>query len=235
MNKQQWSSQQTTAMCFVNFAAAFHSVDRDSIWRIMAADEMPAKLSRLIKEYNASTKAKVRATGGDSLSFEIQPGVRQGCAPSPTLFNYIINRILDEALEGYPGIQVGTNANVSDRAYADDIVLLSDSYTEMQGMLEAANRHAAAVGMRINASKSKVVSTLVPGEHGQAVILDGEQLEGIEKFKYLGSIFRAPKRSEAELILPVPHSLICNPVCGRGVKYRCVQRAGSTRQWCDQF
>ncbi len=88
---------------------------------------MPAKLSRLIKEYNASIKAKVRATGGDSLSFEIQPGVRQECALSPSLFNYIINRILDEASEGYPGIQVGTNANVSDLAYADDIVLHGDA------------------------------------------------------------------------------------------------------------
>ncbi len=41
---------------------------------------------------------------------------------------------------------------------------------------------------------------------------------------------RAPRRSEAGLILLVPHSLACNPVFGHGVKYRCVQRAGSTRQ-----
>ncbi len=66
-------------------------------------------------------------------------------------------------------------------------------------MLEAANRHAAAVGMCINASKSKVVSTLVPGEQGQAVLLDGEQLEGVEKFKYLGSIFMANGQGTEEI------------------------------------
>ncbi len=38
-----------------------------------------------------------------------------------------------------------------DLAYADDIVLLSSSYNEMQGLLEAVNRHATVVGMRINA------------------------------------------------------------------------------------
>ncbi len=32
---------------------------------------------------------------------------------------------------------------------------------------------------------------------------------------------RAPRRSEAGRILLVPHSLACNPVFGRGVKYRC--------------
>ncbi len=35
---------------------------------------------------------------------------------------------------------------------------------------------------------------------------------------------RAPKLSEAGLILPVLHSLACNPVFARDVKYRCVQK-----------
>ncbi len=46
---------------------------------------------------------------------------------------------------------------------------------------------------------------------------------------------RAPKQSEAGLILPILHSLVCNPVCDRAVKYRCVKRAGSTRQWHARF
>ncbi len=80
---------------------------------------------------------------------------------------------------------------MSDLAYADDIVILSSSYSEMQGLLEAVNRHAAAVGMRINASKTKVMSTLIPGEQHQAVLLDGEPLEDVERFKYLVSMFVA--------------------------------------------
>ncbi len=49
---------------------------------------------------------------------------------------------------------------MSGLAYADDIEILSSGYSEMQGLLEAVNRHAAAVGMRINASKTKVMSAL---------------------------------------------------------------------------
>ncbi len=55
-------------MCFVEFAAAFDSVDRKSLCRIMVADRMPAKLVRRIKTYNVSTKAKVRVSVGDLLS-----------------------------------------------------------------------------------------------------------------------------------------------------------------------
>ncbi len=54
-------------MCFVDFASAFDSVDRDSLWRIMAADGMPPKLVRLIQVYYSSTKMKVRASGSDLL------------------------------------------------------------------------------------------------------------------------------------------------------------------------
>ncbi len=89
--EQRWSFQQATVMCFVDFASAFDSVDRDSLWRIMAADGMPPKLLRLIKAYYSSTKMKVRASGSDSMPFEIHTGVRKECALSTTLFNYIID------------------------------------------------------------------------------------------------------------------------------------------------
>ncbi len=72
-------------------------------------------------------------------------------ALSPTLFNNIIDWILGQALQDYPGVQVGANVHVSNLAYANDIVILSSSYSEMQGLLEVFYRHIAAVGMRINA------------------------------------------------------------------------------------
>ncbi len=82
----------------------------------------------------------------------------------PYPLHYIIDCILRQALQDYPGVQVGANVHVSDLTYADGIVILSSSYSEMQGLLEAVNRHAAVVGMRMNASKTKVVSALIPGK-----------------------------------------------------------------------
>ncbi len=81
-------------MCFIDFACAFDSVDKDSLWWIMVADGIPPKLLRLIKAYYASTKMKVKASGIDSMSFEIRSGVRQGCPLSPTYINNIIQWIL---------------------------------------------------------------------------------------------------------------------------------------------
>ncbi len=69
----------------------------------------------------------------------------------------------------------------------------------MHGQLEAVNRRAAAVGMRINASKIKVMSALIPGEQRQAVLLVGEPLENVDKFKYLGSMFVANGQGTEEI------------------------------------
>ncbi len=61
----------------------------------------------------------------------------------------------------------------------------------MQGFLEAVSYHAATVGMDSNATKTKVMSALTPDEQRQAVLLDVEPLEDVDKFKYFGSMFLA--------------------------------------------
>ncbi len=102
----------------------------------------------------------------------------------------------DSSAYRHSGIQVGTNVHVSDLTYADDIVILSSSFNVMQGLLDAVHRHAAVVGMRITASKTKVMSALI---HGEQCLLDGEPLEDVDKFKYLGSMFVANGQGTEEI------------------------------------
>ena len=89
--EQRWAYQQLTVLCFVEFVGAFDLVDRGSLWRIMRADGMPEKLLRLIKGYYLSTRARVRAYGEESETFEVRTGVRQGCTLTLALFNDAIH------------------------------------------------------------------------------------------------------------------------------------------------
>ncbi len=92
----------------------------------------------------------------------------------------------------------------------------------MQSLLEALNLQAAAVDTSINASKVKVMSALIPGEQHQAALLDGEPLRvwtnSSTSARCSSQTVRAPRRSDAGLILFVPHSLVYNPVFGRGMR-----------------
>ncbi len=45
-----------------------------------------------------------------------------------------------------------------------------------------------------------VMSALIPGEQRQAVLLDSEPLENVEKFKYLGSMFVANGQGTEEIM-----------------------------------
>ncbi len=47
---------------------------------------------------------------------------------------------------------------MSDLAHADGMAIISSSYSEMQDPVESVTLHAAPVGVRINASKTKVMS-----------------------------------------------------------------------------
>ncbi len=123
--------------------------------------------------------------------------------------------------------------------YVDDIVILSGGYWEMEGLLKAVNRRAAAVGIRISFSKTK----LMPAFINQFLMSSAKPSSLImspwRTLKISSALARCSpqtawtaKRSEAGLIVPLPHSLTCDPGCSG--KYLCVQPE-STRQWFARF
>ncbi|MDY6930075.1 MAG: reverse transcriptase family protein [Pseudomonadota bacterium] len=185
--EHRWSYQQPTVACFVDFKAAFDSVDRGALWKIMQKDGLPPKLLRLIKAYYSSTRTKVRVYGQESRPFRIVTGVRQGCALSPTLFNYVVDWVLSHALESHPGVHLGPNFNLTDLAYADDVVILGPTFSEVQQAINDVNRFSQGVGLRINIAKTKVLTALVPDDQHTAITIDGEPLEEVDSFIYLGS------------------------------------------------
>ncbi len=96
------------------------------------------------------------ATGQETTSFEAQSGVRQGDNMSPTLFNYAIDFVLENALRGLQGVQVGEYLYLTDLTYANDIALLGDSAEAVQDALNNIDRFAKVVGLRINASRPRL-------------------------------------------------------------------------------
>nr|VZI27408.1 unnamed protein product [Spirometra erinaceieuropaei] len=118
------SYQQPTAVCFIDFAAAFDSVNRESLWRIMALDGVPAKIIAMIKAYYRSTTARVLVRNNLSQPFGLRFGVRQGCILSPILFNYAIDWILGRAPRESDGVEFAPGHRLTDLDYADNIALL---------------------------------------------------------------------------------------------------------------
>ncbi len=109
----------------------------------------------------------------------------------PTLFNYAIDFVFERALRGSQGVQVGEYLYLTDLTYADDITLRGDSAKAVQDGLDSSGRFAKVVGLRINASKTKVISTQSRPGTQHTIHLGGVLLEKVESYKYLGSSFTA--------------------------------------------
>nr|VZI09210.1 unnamed protein product [Spirometra erinaceieuropaei] len=125
------SYQQPTAACFIDFAAGFDSVHRESLWRIIALDGVPAKIIAMIKAYYRSTTARVLVRNNLSQPLGIRSGVRQGCILSLTLFNYAFNWILGRTLRESDGVEFAPGHRLTDLDYADDIALLASSFVDL--------------------------------------------------------------------------------------------------------
>ena len=133
---------------------------------------MPEKLLCLIKGYYLSTRVSVRAYGEESETFEVKTGGRQGCVLPPTL--------LGRAFRDNTGVEVGRNVKVSDLVYADDIVLVGSNCDDVQVALNRVQAVARGVGMTINASKTKVMPSLVDPINWQPLTLDRVNLEDMQ-------------------------------------------------------
>ena len=197
-----YAHQRPLCVAFVDFAKAFDTVSHNELWealRIMGID--PHAIWLLQGLYKESSGA-VRVGGTTSRPFHIGRGVRQGCPISPLLFNIvteIITRRLEERLsptgrnldndctDGYPtqpyGIWIGGHL-IWNIKYADDFVVFAESAQKLSHILTELQRCSMEFGLHLNKGKTKV---LLLNTHG-VVSVNGESLEQVQHFKYLGSL-----------------------------------------------
>ena len=94
---------------------------------------IPDHLICLLRDLYAGQEATVRTGHGTIDWFQIGKGVRQGCIPSPRLFNlhaeYIMrNSGLEEAQAGIKT----AGRNINNLRYADDTTLMAESKEESE-------------------------------------------------------------------------------------------------------
>ncbi|KAK2709325.1 hypothetical protein QYM36_013106 [Artemia franciscana] len=84
-------------------------------------------------------------------------GFDVGRVLSPTLFNYCIDWVLENALLSHPGLQIGQNLSLTDLYYADDVGLLSDPI-EVQNMIDSVVVWADLIGLKVSTEKTKFMA-----------------------------------------------------------------------------
>uniref|UniRef100_A0A914X1W4 Reverse transcriptase domain-containing protein n=1 Tax=Plectus sambesii TaxID=2011161 RepID=A0A914X1W4_9BILA len=172
-----------TVIVFVDFRAAFDSVHWPALWSALEAEHFPERLVHLIRNTYAHGSSCVRIKQSCSANFAVQSRVRQGCVLSPLLFNVVIDAIMRQALNRHRGVQLGEADFITDLAYADDSAIFANNDAEATDILYAVARAACPYGLHINVGKTKVLTT---DGTTATVHLDGELVEQVPEFRYLG-------------------------------------------------
>jgi len=170
---------------FVDFAAAFDTVNRNSLIYKLYAYGFSTKCVEAIKAIYAETKARVWTKKGYTDEFGTTCGVRQGCLLSPLLFTIYINDLVDEIDVGgfcYNGVWIRL------LMYADDIVFLAPNPTILQEMINKLENYCEKWDLRVNLNKSKIMVFRKGGKLSRLCKWEykGREIEVVKTYKYLG-------------------------------------------------
>lgn len=176
---------------FIDFTKAFDYVVRENLWYKLIKLGLRGKILNIIKSMYRSVKSRVKYCNKLGNEFYCKLGVRQGECLSPLLFSMFLNDIEEEfVLSGLEGLDVNT-FKIFMLLYADDIVLFSNSPGELQEGLNLLSNYCKRWKLKINISKTKVMVFRRGGMLPRNLVFyyEGEPLEIVSKFKYLGIVF----------------------------------------------
>lgn len=185
---------------FIDFKKAFDRVWQAGLWQVMREFNFDNNIVKIIQALydNASSAVLFNNQVGDF--FKTPVGVRQGCPLSPTLFNIFLEHIMLRTLDNFqPSISINGRPLCNLR-FADDIDLIGSSEGELQELTTRLEKVATSVGMEISSEKSKI---LLNSRDKQQLItptlMNNQQLEEVQSFKYLGSTISRDGSSNQEV------------------------------------
>ena len=219
---------------FIDFRKAYDSVDRSILWECLAHLGVHGNFMRSLQAMYDGGGMCVRIGGEVGPAFVTHKGVQQGDPLSPLLFGLLIDTLEDHFQEVLPqaGVPMGRGHHqqlLSLLLYADDLVLLAKTRTELQQQLDALNTFCTIRGLTVNVRKSEVVVFNPPSARVEPLNFAGQVLPTSTEFVYLGMPFhatmalrRAVDRSVAAARRAM-HALLCrlNALNIHNIRMRC--------------
>ena len=186
-------------MGFMDFKIAFDTIHHETLWKILRHYGLLQKIVSLISVLYKSFECSALMDSTQPDNFPVKSGVRQRCILSPILFiitlDYIMRHTTQNARHGIPWTMF---SQLEELDYADDSALLSTNARHLQQKANVLNENAKKAGVHINMKKTKVMHLNLTGPHPQ-IMIDGEELEAVDDFTYLGSNISAENSVQKDI------------------------------------
>jgi len=139
------------------------------------------KIANVIENMYNKTLCAVEINRYKTEWFKVLVGVRQGCLLSPTLFNVFLDFVMKEVNWLDKELTFDENFDM-DLKYAGDTTFIAAIFELLQISTTQLEKACKRLEMKVNANKCKILT-----ENVGNVQLDGESLEKVDSFVFLGS------------------------------------------------
>jgi len=188
---------------FIDFKKAFGRVWHEALWLTMLKHNFRPSIVSVLKSLYEHAKSTVLIGDKYSPWFKSNVGVRQGCVLSPTLFNIFLEQIMMDTLDSFDtfnsGVTIG-GQTLTNLRFADDIDLICSNEEDLRQLTLLLDVTARKYGMEVSAEKSKI---LIIGKErktlAQPIQINGDDLEMVDSFEYLGSKITADGKCSEEI------------------------------------
>jgi hypothetical protein len=180
-------------ICFLDLKAAYDTVQRPLLWQVLQRLGVHGPMLAALQSLYKDSGLTININGRYGKTVHSHTGVKQGCPLSPTLFGLYIDGMHRFLMSSGP-LQVpslSSGVYVPDLAYADDVALMATSPQGLQRLIDLVCEFCAFMGMIVSVAKTKVLvfNIAFPGPFQWTC--EGQQLEIVVDFKYLGIVFNA--------------------------------------------
>ncbi|KAK7881340.1 hypothetical protein WMY93_029749 [Mugilogobius chulae] len=188
------SRARSLGAAFIDLSKAFDSVSHQLIFEVLERKGVDQLIINVVRSAYSGACTMVKTLGGSTAPIPILSGVKQGDPLSPILFNLALDPFMYLLEREVVGVQFGKDLSISSIAYADDLVLLGESYSDLQKSTNVLSVFLNNVGLIANPAKCH--SFVLNAERGRVhlnpcppLIFQGEEIqlnEHGELIQYLG-------------------------------------------------
>ena len=183
---------------FVDFQKAFDSLARERIWQILRRYGIPEKFVCITRNWYDNSESAVIYEGSILDWFKVTTGVKLGCVMSGFIFIIVLDWVMRRTVEEERnGIRWDFSTALEDLIFADDIALISSTWSQMQRKTSRLERNAVYVGLKMSVKKTKVMR--INARRQESIKISGSEIEDTDEFTYLGSTMTKDGGAEADI------------------------------------
>ena len=189
-------------ICAIDFRKAFDTVEHPAIWASLTEQGVHHRYISLLRRLYSAQAGQV-VLQVESKRFRITRGTKQGDPMSPSLFNSVLESVFRKLKAKWQnrrcGITMGSEEQLSNLRFADDVLLVASSRQHIQSMIQDLLEEASKVGLEMHTGKTKILTNT--GAMGKLQVNDHylEILGEGSGTMYLGRLLSTDNVTKTEL------------------------------------